>query len=201
MSLVRLLTAGKSLIGLKPAKARYHLETHRPFPQFGSPTNRFRATTRPEKAQTTALVPPSDLPVGLAKIQKAEVAASDRPLAPAAPSSTTAKTPLAVKKPNGENVVRGPRPVSKLSNWLGWRRPKGVRASAGPFGKPMVQAELSLEQVKVVRNDLSETDLEIVRAKPAPATDQMPRTFSAMTGVPASAWNRMAGRLFGAGKM
>ena len=33
--------------------------------------------------------------------------------------------------------------------------------------RPMVQGELSMDTVRVVRNDLSEADLEIVPAKPA----------------------------------
>ena len=34
-----------------------------------------------------------------------------------------------------------------------------------PIGRPLVQGELSLDGVKVVRNDLSESDLEIVEPK------------------------------------
>ena len=41
------------------------------------------------------------------------------------------------------------------------------------FGKQPVQGELSLDNVRVVRNDLTEADVEVVRAtpiaKPAPA--------------------------------
>jgi hypothetical protein len=35
-----------------------------------------------------------------------------------------------------------------------------------------VQTELSLEKVKVVRNDLNETDLEVIAARPAPKIDK-----------------------------
>ena len=101
----------------------------------------------------------------------------------------------------GENVGRGSRPVSKLGSWFGWTRSKAVRATVRPFAKPMIQAELSLEKVKVVRNDLSDTDLEIVRARPPASTVQVARNLPATAGMPAGAWNRITGRLFGAGKM
>ncbi len=36
------------------------------------------------------------------------------------------------------------------------------KSSSSPSGQPVVQGELSLEKVKVVRNDLSDSDLELV---------------------------------------
>src|SRR5579859_4396518 len=48
MSLVRLLKAGKSLVGGAEAKGRYHLTHKRLLPQFASKQNPFRATARPE---------------------------------------------------------------------------------------------------------------------------------------------------------
>ena len=42
---------------------------------------------------------------------------------------------------------------------------KPARPAAPRSAKPAVQTELSLDKVRVVRNDLSETDLEIVPGK------------------------------------
>ena len=54
--------------------------------------------------------------------------------------------------------------MSKLAGW--WAARKSPVKSAIPrFDKPVVQGELSLENIKVVRNDLSDADMEVVAAK------------------------------------
>jgi hypothetical protein len=57
----------------------------------------------------------------------------------------------------------------------------------------MVQAELLLERVRVVRNDLSDSDVEIVPVKP-----QDPRAVEKQAD---GGWEKVTGRLFGAGKV
>jgi hypothetical protein len=64
--------------------------------------------------------------------------------------------------------------VSSRCGWFGRLMGKFARVSSKEkkpaipqFNKPAVQGELSLERVKVVRNDLSDTDLEVVPAKAA----------------------------------
>src|SRR5258708_38325339 len=52
MSLLRLLTAGKSLVGLNKSEARYHLPGERALPEFGGKKNPFRATVMPEKVES-----------------------------------------------------------------------------------------------------------------------------------------------------
>src|SRR5215471_9031291 len=59
MSLLRLLTAGKCLVGSGNPETRYHLSRPGALPKFGAKRNPFRATTRPEVAQAAAIVPPS----------------------------------------------------------------------------------------------------------------------------------------------
>ncbi len=54
MSLLRLLAAGKSLVGLKRAPARYHLSRQGALPQFGGKENPFRATARPALSRAAA---------------------------------------------------------------------------------------------------------------------------------------------------
>src|ERR1043166_2718282 len=48
MSLLRLLTAGKSLVGLKDGANRYSVARRGGLPKFVSKTNPFRASTLPE---------------------------------------------------------------------------------------------------------------------------------------------------------
>jgi hypothetical protein len=53
--------------------------------------------------------------------------------------------------------------------WRTWFAPKPKRAATAP-----VQAELGLDEVKVVRNDLSDADLEIVAKKPKAVRGEKP---------------------------
>jgi hypothetical protein len=60
-----------------------------------------------------------------------------------------------------------------------------------------------LDKIKVVRNDLSDADLELVSVKPPVAAAERPE--SRLPGIerpasPGTAWGRMTTRLFGAGK-
>lgn len=75
--------------------------------------------------------------------------------------------------------------------------------------RPPVQTELSLERVKVVRNDLSDADLEVIPARPAkPAKVSLPAPQTARVREPVlagqvrepTAWGRLSSRWFGAGQ-
>jgi hypothetical protein len=56
MSLLRLLTTGKSLVGLKKPENRYHLPGQTALPKFGGKKNPFRATVFPDKTETAETV-------------------------------------------------------------------------------------------------------------------------------------------------
>jgi hypothetical protein len=73
------------------------------------------------------------------------------------------------------------------------RAPRPARRATQQETKP-VQGELSLERVKVVRNDLSDADLEVVRVRAsAPAaTAGVEQTVNGQ-----NAWGRLATRVFG----
>jgi hypothetical protein len=89
--------------------------------------------------------------------------------------------------------------TGKLKGLLSRPPGKPVRAAAPRLTKLAVQGELSLDRIKVVRNDLSDADLEIVGAKPAPvATVNTPVPRSAeKTKSGAMAWRRLAARVSG----
>jgi hypothetical protein len=147
MSLVRLLAAGKSLMGLKEPGGRYHLANHGLLPRFEPKKNPFRSgyahtvevaeTTQPEDATFSA---------GVGEHQAVH---GDR-------------TGSEDKTPKSETDVRNS--LSKLFGWFKRRSPV-VQKPASSRSKGLVQAELTLESVQVVRNDLSDSDLEIVTAR------------------------------------
>ena len=72
------------------------------------------------------------------------------------------------------------------------------KASSRPAGQPVVQGELSLEKVKVVRNDLSDSDLELVApGKPVgAATDGGVCGLAQIKRVKLPFWSRVKARLF-----
>lgn len=186
MSLLRLLTAGKSLIGLKNPARRYILSRPGALPKFNSKKNPFRLT---------------------ACLQPA-VPLQEPAAASASPTQTTASTSVGSANGNGTPrvapiIARGSLPgdsrIRGLGSVLSWLRPKAPNPIAPRPTKSMVQCELSLDTVRVVRNDLSDSDLEIVLpktppAKPEPSLPQMTQTVS-----PESAWSRVNRQLFGAG--
>lgn len=196
MSLLRLLASGRSLVGLGNSEHRYHLANRRAMPTFSAKENPFRATVRPEStssAKAQLQVPAvSEAPVET----QAELQAN--PPTPA-PNPLTAKDAdkVQVKRPSrmiqqGASAIRSS--AEKLKG-LFRRGPSSQQSSAVPrFAKPLIQGELSLDRIKVVRNDLSDSDIEIVPVKPE-STPAAPAETK-----PEHKWKRVAGQLFGAGK-
>jgi hypothetical protein len=179
MSLGRLLTNGKSLVGLQDPTTRYEMRSKNLLPKFGSEKNPF-TTARPESLK----------PVDVEKIQVEshgamsadENAAENLKRGPKLPEMVSLKK-NSVKKPNFTGFskafdviggwVKKLNPLARLKN----RKPSEPKRAIQPFGKPAVQGELSLENIRVMRNDLSDADLEIVPVKPAikePAMDESP---------------------------
>ncbi len=58
-----------------------------------------------------------------------------------------------------------PREPAKPGSWSrlsGWVRQRMPGSKEQPFQSPAIQTELELDKVKVIRNDLSDDDLEVV---------------------------------------
>lgn len=188
MSLVRLLTAGKSLVGLQESENRYRLSSQRLLPRFEPKKNPFGSGSQP---QTEA----SEQPAESAVAEPMTTAASVTP------------PPMTQTEP-----VNAPQPVPRTGSLLSrlWQRlsvsglfsgrrkqPAGIR----PEAKRMLQAELSLEAVKVVRNDLSDSDVEIVTGRPVAVVNRAGLAESEAAATPGiRRWSKAAERLFGAGK-
>jgi hypothetical protein len=208
MSQLRLLTTGKSLVGLTQSESHYRVIPERLLPKFGPVKNPFVSIDKSEPAR-----------------QEADKKAAGF----SAPSQQTAKlAQLPARNLSGSLGVAG----SKLAAFLadaGRPRPKsGLRLRSAAFGtawakklralfsrpaprpaqavlaratSPPVQGELSLERIKVVRNDLSDADLEIVtRKSPTVRTGATPVLQVAQrTAQGGMSWGRFSG-IFGTGK-
>ena len=160
MSLGKLLTSGKSLVGLHDPDSRYQMRAKNLLPKFGSDKNPF-----------TRVKPESLEPAPVEKIQTITRTMTPPEIA-AARLKETKRLP-AVTAIKGGNELSNTDLKTKALSWIGalgkkanllaWWRARKTKAakSVAPFAKAPVQAELSLDKIKVLRNDLSEGDLEV----------------------------------------
>jgi hypothetical protein len=176
MSLGRLLTSGKSLVGLQNNDCRYEMRPKNLLPKFGSDKNPF--LTAKSKAESLQAEFSRKLPTVTRTLTPAEQDAAKlnetKPL-PAIKAFKSEET--APVKPIAKTKM-----LNRLSRWLNklnplnWRRAasRAEKKSAGRFAKTPVQTELSLEKIKVLRNDLTEADVEVVPVKISVQPKQQP---------------------------
>jgi hypothetical protein len=227
MSLGKLLTTGKSLVGLHNSVARYQLRKGA-LPKFESSKNPFASRPHEEPSAASAEREPQ-----LPKLTPAETAAvSGSAGVPPASAGSPKLTPTEIAAANLKNTQRLPAPIApaevalqksqpvesakpapvvdnwlKKINplvWLGSRKPAPAKPAAPRFGKTPVQGELSLDNIKVMRNDLSEADVEIVpmkarRPKELPMVAEASAAAMAIPELPpaTTAWEYLGERLLG----
>lgn len=189
MSLLRLLSAGKSLVGRDDFARRYCDAGAGLLPRFGSKKNPFRTTVKCEPPQVekraevavtvarnetaTPDVRPCDsmgseggaerpAPNGRASAQQCELARSESD-APRAKPSRLPDAPSLAMRVLGKLGDGWGQCAAKVGGWFA-RGSKRAKPAIPEFNKAPLQAELSLASVRVVRNDLSDTDLELVPA-------------------------------------
>ena len=98
--------------------------------------------------------------------------AEKNPFTPTAPEQTTVApvlsknigTLMAAKTQKISTIAPAPAPV-RATNWATKLNPFRVAQPAAPIALPTVQTELSLDSVKVVHNDLTDADVEVVPAR------------------------------------
>ncbi len=168
MSLLRLLTAGKCLVGLSDSTARYRMTSRRVLPRFGSANNRFAGPS---------LLHSADAPPNANGVAEADGGA------------------------HAGIAASVNRWTAKVDAWLSWVRTQPPKSTIPKFVKLPVQGELRLDRIKVVRNDLSDADLEVVPVKPLAAAVRAASVLPGIEGTasPGTAWGRMVTRLFDAG--
>jgi len=188
MSLGKLLATGRSLAG-GPSAGRYNVSERNRLPKFNAAKNPFAPATDKPAVEPVPAPKPEPEPALPAEPSISEMSA----VAPAA-SGPSPFVVADLKKTQRIPELAVPRRVDRVKqvvvglwrrSWqkalalLAWlkaglagllNRVRRVRrkepTSVIPrFGKPAVQGELSLDNVRVVRNDLEESDLEIVTAE------------------------------------
>lgn len=203
MSLIRFLSSGgRGLTKGAPPMGRYQLPDGQLIPDFGKGKNPFTPTSVPSQAKSS---PATGVTAKAASTQ----AAPSSPVPFQAPAQSRAGRGIATVR----DVLRGlleqvgllgrrmGQSVKRLPVGLVARLPlrrarvampsTSVRPETGP-----VQGELSLEKVRVVRNDLTDTDYEVVAAETSTASPlrRAPQTVP-LSPKPVSPEPRSLGRL------
>ncbi len=182
MKFGKLLAAGKSWVGY-PETGRYQMRGGLHLPKFISPKNPFKqeAVVQPSAPPVAAAAPA----MTVTATQVAPPALAEAPVSvvmPTVPAAAMLATPAIAKVSWRVRATEAVKLAGKFAQSAGeWlKRGAFFCLDHNPFsaiGKPKlagipqfgkattVQGELSLDRVKVVRNDLSHADLEVVGQK------------------------------------
>ena len=188
MSLGRLLAAGKSLVGGPDRTGRFRVNKHVALPKFISPRNPFASPLKPDASPSSPQAAVKDCGdkriIGTAKAAAVALSRSDVLV------SMSRRAARWVGE-CGQKI----NPLPRLTKW-----PETVRSPAPLFAKAPVQPELSLDNVRVVRNDLSDADFEVVAKKMPAVSPAAAPAVASPEGLepPESAWDRLTTRFFGA---
>jgi hypothetical protein len=165
MKLGALLAAGKSLALGRRGESPYRANKQVYLPKFSSPKNPFVQTAETGTGAETAGTVAENTDAAPAK-NKVAMKTQKLPALPFAASqraATVEKEVMPHQRPRGS------------SKWMSRLNPfaagSAFPAARGKNGKIPVQAELSLDAVKVLRNDLSDVDVEVVPLKSRPPDD------------------------------
>ena len=200
---MQLLTVGRSLRSVKGGRSPFRPAEQGMLPKFASSRaleGKPEAKQNPQPSPVRSLfVPPSQKPAKpakgtlLKKIFSPFKRNKTMNAVEAEPQSASASAPTKPEQafPFGRWTLFS-NPFNRLSK----TRPK---TDAGP-----VQTELSLDGVKPVRNDLSDSDLEVVRVTAAPPAVPVSATTTVTSAHEAEAsgvvWHQIKNHLFGAEK-
>lgn len=180
MSLVRLLSAGKSLVGGQDMPSRYRMNKQMRLPKFISTRNPFTSEATKDAALTQPETPKQSRPQQTSSAARPSTRESQL-------TALVLRLVLATRRSAAWLGKTNP-----LSRFVESARPK--KSAIPSFTKPPIQSELCLEKVQVVRNDLSDADLEVVSVEPNRITPDLVSKQCETTG---RAWGRMTTRIFG----
>ena len=185
---MKLLSVSKSFAGGRDQSGRYKMVEQGLLPKF-APVGR-PVSLAPKRK--------SDVPPAKTEQSAIQIGASNSPpenlfqIADRVtePVKTVEPTPRAAVCVNG---IVAPTNWFRLGN-----KPFVDRPAGRPNPLTPAQAELSLDAVKPVRNDLSDSDLQIVPARPAIEPDALkpPRPRLVRPELTGFAWSRLTARLF-----
>jgi len=181
---MQLLAVGRSFVGHKSETGRYKTTEQNLLPDFTTGEK----NEAPSAVYTNPAADSADFMFG-APHRKVAGAEGKGAAAPAVRPMAAPAQP----EPPATATVLAKRPARRRFFGLGSLGRTKVE------GGSLVQSELSLETVKVVRNDLSDADLELVPAKIAARPElPMPKVSSLppRNGAAGMVWSRLTARIF-----
>src|SRR5688572_15833159 len=150
---LKFLAVGKSFAGLRGDKSPYALRKENQLPRFGSSP---RFGTKPEEEQT--MVQTDFLQQPVVGVAEGVCGTSVSPEEPKEESLFAAR-----QQPAAPNIFAAPAAPMQKRSWFSFFRWKWFRAQ--PSKADLVQSELRLDKVRVMRNDLADSDLQLVLKK------------------------------------
>ncbi len=167
MSLMKLLTVGRSFMREQTSLGRYQMVGRRSaLPQFGRIHHSHSGAGAPPAARRVA-----PRQVELPKLLPTpDVHAPESPAAPPSPTVPRIRNPFtrpaaASASARPEQPGRAGRvrwSMARVGDWLwGKRGGRGVLPFGGKASRQPGQGKLNLDRVQVVRNDLSDSDFEV----------------------------------------
>ena len=186
MSLMRLLAATRSIVNVKDHKSPYEMRPKNLLPKFG-PIDR-------PGGKATAVS--DDAPVVSEEEGEKDEEEPDEPAAtPEANMITEAPTSTLPAPEAAAAAPANSQPAYPHGRWTFWKTSKPAHTPA-PAEANSIQGELPLDLVRVVRNDLNDSDLEMAPRprRPAPPGEPAVKT-PVSTGL---LWSRISARFFGA---
>jgi hypothetical protein len=188
MGLMQLLSVGQTIKGTREGPNNFRMNEQTLLPKFTSRAPRSAEAPQPESSgvMTTGSLFDEKRP------RRAAPGVTVLPSTERAPSVFT-RTQSPVK------------PIERKSRWSFFKRLFRRKHAKNSFGIA-IQTEWKLETIRVVRNDLSDSDLELIpsRGQPAPVPEAVLAPAPAPeAGVqpftkpqPAKGWGRIASRFF-----
>lgn len=194
MKLIKLLTVGRSLKGAGPVSGHYKVQ------QVLLP--KFSSSVRPSKAATEKMeerLPTLHAAIASHSLPPAELQNDSSPEAMEKTQKIPAGKVLTREPETPEKISEKPKFFSRLAMKVAALKKRlfPPRSKKKASSIPL-QAELSLEKVSIVRNDLSDADLEIVTRKAAAKNHARKSHLPDLGRVGSSgvAWVRKTTRLF-----
>ena len=188
MSLMKLLSVSKSFAGGRNQPGRYKMVEQGLLPKF-APVGRPVSLAPKRKSDGPAVKKEQNAtPMGaLNSLPESLFQVADPVTGPVKAVAPTPRAAVCV------NAIAAPTNWFRLGNNPFVNKPAGRPKPLTP-----AQAELSLDAVKPVRNDLSDSDLQIVPARPGIKPDALkaPRPRLLKPELTGFAWSRLTARFF-----
>jgi len=186
MGLSKLLAVSRSLRSVTEEPSRYKMTQQNLLPSFGG--------AKAAEARAVEVVPPAG--EATPKPGKADLAKEAK-----AASETMG---AAQSEPKSAKVAAFLEATKKLRPFGGgsWFKNPFARTTARKPARVPVQAELSLDSVRPVRNELNDPEVELGRPPRCAPEPESPTTPAVVPAAPVAAtgglWQRLKTRLFGA---